>query len=56
MFLYSKNTKQGNLKFLLMKTSVFWGTPFSRNNFPWLLPKIRYVKWNAEGNVKEGNL
>ena len=29
-----------------------WGTPISRINFQWLLPKIRYEKRNAEGNVK----
>ena len=39
-----------------MKSSIFWGTYVSRNNFPWLLPKIRYVTWNAEGNVKHGKL
>ena len=43
MFLYSKNKKWGNLKFLLMNSSVFWGTPISRNNFQWPLQKIRYV-------------
>ena len=39
-----------------MKSLVFWGTPISRNNFQWLLSKIRYVKLNAEGNVKQGKL
>ena len=39
-----------------MKSSVFCGTPISRNKFQWLLPKIRYVKWNAEGNIKQGKL
>ena len=39
-----------------MKSSVFWGTPIPRNDFQWLLRKIRNVKWNAEGNVKQGKL
>ena len=56
MFLHSKNKKWGNLKFLLMKSSVFWGTPISRNDFQWLLSKIRYVTWNGEDNVKQSKL
>ena len=28
----------------------------SRNNFQWLPPKIRYVRRNTEGNVKESKL
>ena len=39
-----------------MKSSVFWGTPISRNNFHWPLQKIIYVTWNAEGNVKQSKL
>ena len=56
MFLHSKNKKWGGLKFLLMKSSVFWGTPMSRNNFQWPLPKIRYVTWNTEGNIKQSKI
>ena len=37
---------------ILKDFTYFWGTPISRSNFQWLLPKIRYVKQNTEGNVK----
>ena len=38
---------------LLNDFAYFLGTHISANNFQWLLPKIRYEKWNTEGNVKE---
>ena len=37
---------------LLNDFTQFWGTPISRKNFHWRLPKIRYVKRNAKGNQK----
>ena len=38
---------------LLKDFNSFWGTPISRNNFQWLLPKSIYVKQNTKGNIKE---